>query len=359
MYHAKSQPAAKLWVLSPKDYQCLNEMVTCAGTILLGVVKNGEKVQDRNLRELDLREAGAPASSSAGVRLSSSGSDHTSLRAGEAVTFSTFAPSTIVTGQTFVIDLWAHTSQQSECVLQEAKSVGRDRKLGVKAGVQISRGSVLGLLLEIPTMHIRDPTENLSWNGVPSNASFIVKVPENAARGPHTARIAITAAGIPLAKLSFTIEVGTENSPRASLLPTMLKQMRTAFASYSSRDRAEVFARVQGMKKIRPELEVFLDVLSLRSGQDWEAQLNRYLPSRDVFFLFWSRHAKQSTEVEKEWRLALKMRGLEYIDPVPLCDPKESPPPAELQGLHFNDLYLSYIKASRSSYGSNKWWKLW
>jgi len=42
------------------------------------------------------------------------------------------------------------------------------------------------------------------------------------------------------------------------------------------------------MKKILPELDIFLDVLSLRSGQDWEQQLRLQIPTKDVFFLFWS-----------------------------------------------------------------------
>jgi hypothetical protein len=101
------------------------------------------------------------------------------------------------------------------------------------------------------------------------------------------------------------------------------------------------------MKKVLPELDIFLDVLSLRSGQDWEQQLRLQIPAKDVFFLFWSANAACSMEVEKEWRLALELRGLEYIDPVPLVDPRESPPPKELASLHFNDLYLAYIQSSR------------
>jgi hypothetical protein len=51
------------------------------------------------------------------------------------------------------------------------------------------------------------------------------------------------------------------------------------------------------MKKIRPELDIFLDVLSLRSGQDWDQQLRLQIPEKDVFFLFWSLNASKSKEV--------------------------------------------------------------
>ena len=42
-------------------------------------------------------------------------------------------------------------------------------------------------------------------------------------------------------------------------------------------------------------------------------------------------------------------RGLKYIDPVPLVDPRDSPPPKELASLHFNDVYLAYRRAPRSN----------
>ena len=63
---------------------------------------------------------------------------------------------------------------------------------------------------------------------------------------------------------------------------------------------------------------------------------------RDVFYLFWSTNASKSKEVDKEWRLALELRGPDYIDPVPLESPKLVPPPAELAHKHFNDWTLMY-----------------
>jgi hypothetical protein len=98
------------------------------------------------------------------------------------------------------------------------------------------------------------------------------------------------------------------------------------------------------MRKAAPNLEVFIDVASLRSGQRWEAELRRVVPTRDVFYLFWSREASQSEWVEREWRLALEQRGLAYIDPVPLVSPAEVPPPRELVELHFNDWMLAYMR---------------
>jgi hypothetical protein len=40
-----------------------------------------------------------------------------------------------------------------------------------------------------------------------------------------------------------------------------------------------------------------------------------------VLFLCLDTNVARSMEVEKQWRSALELRGLEYIDPVPLVDP--------------------------------------
>jgi TIR domain len=286
------------------------------------------------------------------------------LLAWDSVTFAAFAPATIAPLQSFVLDVWAHTAAQSKDVAEEALKIGRGSKLGVKREVSMARGTVVGVVLEIPTLHIPDPIDSLVWHGQPSNASFIVEVPSDAAYGTHTGRAIITASAIPVTKLIFSLLVSPQAPVKdAAPIPATECTPRTAFASYSSRDRAEVLARVQGMHKIRPELDVFIDVISLRAGQQWEEEIGRHVRSDDIFFLFWSEHAAASREVEKEWRLALAERGIDYIDPVPLSDPAEIIPPRELQALHFNDYYLAHIKLNqRRRKGSSErklWWKFW
>jgi hypothetical protein len=103
------------------------------------------------------------------------------------------------------------------------------------------------------------------------------------------------------------------------------------------------------MQKILPKLEVFIDVISLRSGQKWEQELWKVIPTYDVFYLFWSANARRSDWVDKEWRCALKTRNLDYIDPIPLVSPEEAPPPPELASKHFNDWMLPYMRAEKDS----------
>jgi hypothetical protein len=90
-------------------------------------------------------------------------------------------------------------------------------------------------------------------------------------------------------------------------------------------------------------------MVSLHTGQDWQQQLLDNIRSRDIFYLFWSVAASQSAWVDREWRYALLEKGLDYIHPIPLEDPRLAPPPVELASKHFNDLILACMKSQMVS----------
>ena len=104
---------------------------------------------------------------------------------------------------------------------------------------------------------------------------------------------------------------------------------------------------IQGMKKARPDLDVFFDVDSLRSGDDWELALHEEIKRRDVLFLCWSHFARESKWVDAEWRYALEQKGADCIEPVPIESPDICPPPVELSFKHFNDKLLYIIDSVR------------
>src|SRR5262249_35359389 len=75
--------------------------------------------------------------------------------------------------------------------------------------------------------------------------------------------------------------------------------------------------------------------------------------------LFWSRPASESQWVEKEWRCAYQARGLDYIHPVSLVDPRAVPPPKELASRHFEDLTRIVYEYERLWNWGNRWRRLW
>jgi hypothetical protein len=146
-----------------------------------------------------------------------------------------------------------------------------------------------------------------------------------------------------IAKFWFVIPVGEQTGAAGEVALRQEKHLR-AFASYAREDLDQVLGRLQGMQKASPRLEIFFDVLVLRSGQDWEQELYRQISRSDVFYLFWSKFSSKSEWVDREWRCALAERGIDFIDPVPLVDPQVVPPPPELASKHFNDWVLAFLK---------------
>ena len=82
--------------------------------------------------------------------------------------------------------------------------------------------------------------------------------------------------------------------------------------------------------------------------ENWQEALHAEIDRRDILFLCWSHFAKQSRWVDTEWRYALKQKGEEGIEPIPLEEPGTCPPPEELSSKHFNERLLFIIHAGSS-----------
>ena len=260
----------------------------------------------------------------------------------DSVTFSVTAPRMITCGSSFILDVWAFLPDYRNKMTEQATEAQKGRAIHSrsKAGVPLENETAVNVELSIPDFSIQDE-DTINWNGSISNCNFQIRVPSNLAFGNYlgTAKFYVGVAMI--AKLNFELEVGTIEKASVDITSYEHK-IKSAFASYASVDRDRVLGRIQGMQKVLPDLDVFFDVASLRSGESWEQRLREEIDIRDVFYLFWSQAAKKSEYVEKEWRLALSLKGIDYINPVPLESPKRTPPPRELAKLHFNEWTLAF-----------------
>ncbi len=223
--------------------------------------------------------------------------------------FSVTAPAALAPGQRCALNVWAHLAAQRAEVLARAREAYPHGPVQIhtKGGVKIARGTTLTVRLKVPAFQLPEPDDldTIEWDGEIGNATFPVVVPADVAPGSHLGEVAIYAAGFQIAKLHFELQVADAPAP-ARLLGTRQVRHKTAFASYASQDRDAVLARIQGIQKVLPDLQIFLDVTSLRSGERWAERLEREVASRDVFYLFWSASASASEWVEREWRAALR-----------------------------------------------------
>jgi hypothetical protein len=200
------------------------------------------------------------------------------------------------------------------------------------------------------------PEQSFEWDGDSKMLRFDVKVEADISTGRLILRFDIFVEGLPIVSLRPEIEVSEGRSlskERAPDGPTLVLEQqapKSAFASYAKKDRREVVGRVRSLQ-IFTGIDVFLDCLSLRPGEEWKPKLLSEIASRDIFWLFWSQNAMNSTWVDWEWRAALEHKTLKGIQPHPLEPVETAPPPTELCDLQFGALYEAYLTSlPRSRY---------
>lgn len=188
---------------------------------------------------------------------------------------------------------------------------------------------------------IEECSQTMVWNGKYLIFPFAVKLPAEFCEAAvcFTAKVLVN--DVPKITMKIAPKVSTDFLQKIEM---ERNNIASAFMSYASQDRADVAMIVAAIEKVCPDMDIFFDVESIHSGEKWESILYKEIQNRDVLFLCWSRNAKQSEWVEKEWRYALQKRGYDFIEPIPLELPTECPPPEELKGKHFNDQRL-YIRA--------------
>lgn len=266
----------------------------------------------------------------------------------EKVHFCAFAPTIVAPAAEFILQVWACRQSDADLRTMQTRAGQRDALVqkGSKEAVPLKTGTWLTVSVAIPALKIDQVSDRMYWDGAPVNTSFALAVPPDTRPGTSIGTATIRGNHVPIALLHFEIMTG-ELAEQVVPLPSQEHKIKTIFASYASQDRLEVLRWTQGAETLG--VDVFVDVLTLRAGQNWADELFRQVPARDLFCLFWSKAASKSSWVEREWRCALASRGLDYIHPVPLVDPRTVPPPPELgHTKHFNDPTAVFIAYERN-----------
>ena len=216
----------------------------------------------------------------------------------DRVHFSLTAPATLEPGSSYALDVWAYLeAQRAEVMALARESQGTDDiRVKTKTG-----SSSAGRRPDRATGH-PDPGGRRSggrdrWDGEIGNATFPVSVPAEARPGPHAGSATFHVDQLKIAKLHFVLEVGRGRRPWHPWPPA-----RCGASAPSPRTRARTATRCWGGSrascKVLPDLDLFLDVASLRSGERWEERLHQEIARRDTLYLFWSHAASRSPWVE-------------------------------------------------------------
>ena len=255
------------------------------------------------------------------------------------VQFSAIVPKRFTKGDYAMIDIAVYEELYRNIVDRVIANADNEVKEVVASSQEIVDNTVIRIKLSSPDIELTDCDETQKWHGKYLTFSFPVEISSNYAKKQVLFIATVYFNDVIATKLKFIANCSTSREQKIQLTRD---DILTAFISYASQDRSRVATIIQGMQKARPDMDIFFDVESLRSGEDWESALRREIEKRDILFLCWSNYARSSEWVEKEWRYALSNKGIDAIEPVPLVSPVECPPPEELKSKHFNDRALLY-----------------
>ena len=261
----------------------------------------------------------------------------------DKVQFSALAPKTFVKGDYSVIEIFMYEEAYRN-VVQEAIANADDPVKETKSGIlSAERDAKITVMLSSPDFFVEDNTESQTWQGDYLSFRFAIEVPEQYKKRQILFVASVYFNDIIATRLKFVAKCKTSTEQKIEVIR---EDVLSAFVSYASQDRNRVAMIIQGMKKARPDMDIFFDVDNLRSGDDWEKELWLEIDKRDVLFLCWSKYARDSKWVDAEWRYAFENKGADSIEPVPIDPPSICPPPDELKCKYFNDKLLYIINSN-------------
>lgn len=258
------------------------------------------------------------------------------------VNFSAIAPKELIKGEYSLIEIIMYENafrNEVEQIIANSEASVKETKGSV---LSIEKNAHIKIVLNSLDLAIDDNVEEQCWCGEYARFTFPIELPLDYRKPQILFTASVYIDDVIATRLKFVAKCKTF---RGQKIEIKRDDMLSAFVSYASQDRHRVAMIIQGMKKARPDLDIFFDVESLRSGDDWENALWTEIDKRDILFLCWSHFAKESKWVDAEWRYALSNKGVDCIEPVPIESPDVCPPPDELTRKHFNDKLLYIINS--------------
>jgi len=311
------------------------------------------------------------------VRLMTEGDAAAPLTPGDAAPMSRFAdphdardrvwlgvsaPHVARAGSTFTARFVAYIEARAELAEKQLRALDGHVDGAANAVLGLTPDRAGGWLVGTPVTvrvsgaHLRvSPSQrSFEWDGRENLLSFIVTVDSNAPAGNIALCFEAFIEGVSVAFIPLTVSIGeSTRAPEREMLSERVAS--TAFASYASGDAARVAACLSALSRWDRGLDVFMDCLDLTPNEEWQRELQRVIPTRDTFLLFWSVNASHSRWVAWELAQAKASKGLGWIRPMPIDDPSVAPPPDDLKHLHFGDRYLiarqAFLKRTETAAG--------
>jgi hypothetical protein len=247
------------------------------------------------------------------------------------IRFTAYRPAILVPGKWRRMMVFTHLDEPSALIEIETRArqvLGADSYGSVIIGEHdkyrdivetrfpTSRESEITLVPEVPGVRFSPPRRSFSWTtGLRMyEESFFIYAPLSLADKSARGQISVFFQQLLLAEIALDLRVANDPAFKEdSWAKGVDRRFRKVFASYSNHDE-EVVEAMDQTQAIGNEY--LRKVLRMRSGQQWSERSLAMIADADIFQLFWSRNAAQSTYVEKEWRHAIGLQREGFVRPV-------------------------------------------
>lgn len=268
------------------------------------------------------------------------------------VNFSAVAPSSVKKGEYSLINVIMYEDRFRRIVEELIEQSENEVKETRSSAVKVTDGSRIRMIISCPDLEIEEDTEEREWIGEYLDFSFSVMIPESLVKKQILFTVTVYINNIMSTRLKFTANI-SESQDRQDM-EIHREDVMSAYLSYADEDKNRALRIIQGVKLIRPDMDIFLNADVIRARKDYEYAVKKEIDYRDVLYLCWSGFAKRSKEVESEWRYALEHKGITGIEALPLELPSNCPPPKELNGKHFNDKIFFHMNEDRINVSKDK-----
>jgi|GEM_PF-1577019 len=330
--------------------------------------------EDPNMQAQELRrEVSAPAedSNNDGMIMFGDVEEATSTKPAPApepetsIQFTAYAPREVARQHRYSLITYAHIPTALNAINQDVQKFRDEfgdlnpRQRTAKGIFQVATGTAITIVPECDGIDFSPNTLTKTWQGDWVRFNFDFVVPETYDDDDLWIRLSIRIKGLEIAHIKASCEVvetptdttttTIDENPlaaaaqRGDMTQVIAKPYRNVFISYSRRDSALALKRAEEIEKALGD-KVFLDVKSLRAGDDWQYKLAEAIKNADIFHLLWSESSAASEYCRYEWDYALnhkcgENRCVGVIRPVYWENPMPTPPP-ELGHLHFEYIDL-------------------
>lgn len=260
----------------------------------------------------------------------------------EEVNFSVFYPKEVTVEKWYTLLVYTYVPSVMESVREDARKfeaeIGEIRETKPAKSTQLARGTEITIVPSCEGVKFNPERVTFQWLEDQHRAQFRLQAEATLAGMAENAQVTVYVGPLIVGTLKMGILFNeTEAAPgsaRSGQVNGRMYDQDDIFISYSHRD-TEV-ARICKQAYEALGHNVLIDFETLRSGQNWNAELMRMIERANIFQLFWSENSSESEYCRQEWQYALGLnRGEGFIRPVYWKDPLPTPP-AELSAIHFD-----------------------